>query len=69
MFSFLRSLHMVCQSSYTSLHSTSSVLGSFFPASLPIFVVGGVLHASYSKRNEVESYCGFDLHFLHGKGW
>jgi hypothetical protein len=29
--------------------------GSFFPTSFLIFVVGGVLDASYSNRNEVES--------------
>jgi hypothetical protein len=40
--------------------------GSFFPASLPTFVVGGVLDASHSNRGEVESKCGFDLHFLYG---
>jgi hypothetical protein len=35
----------------------------FFPTSLPAFVVG-VLDDGYSNRCEVESYCGFDLHFL-----
>jgi hypothetical protein len=29
--------------------------GSFFPTSLPIIVVGGVLHGSYSNKSEVES--------------
>jgi hypothetical protein len=41
----------------------------FSPASSPTYVVGGVLDASYSKRGEMESRCGFDLHFLYGQGW
>jgi hypothetical protein len=40
----------------------------FFSASLPTFVVIVVLDDRYSNRNEVESYCGFDLHFLYGQG-
>jgi hypothetical protein len=43
--------------------------GSFFPASLPEFVVGGVLDYSHSNWGEVESQCGFDLHVLYGQGW
>jgi hypothetical protein len=41
--------------------------GSFSPTSLatPI-VVGGVFDDGYSNRGEVESWCGFDLHFLYG---
>jgi hypothetical protein len=42
---------------------------SFFHASSPTFVDGGVLDESYSKRSEVESWCDFDLHFLYGQGW
>jgi hypothetical protein len=37
---------------------------SIFPVSLLTFVVVGVLDDGYSNRSEVESYCGFDLHFL-----
>jgi hypothetical protein len=40
--------------------------GSFFPTSLLTPVVGGVADDGYSNRDEVESYCGFDLHFLYG---
>jgi hypothetical protein len=43
--------------------------GSFFPASLPTFVVGGVLDDSYSNKSELEYYCGFDLHFFYSQGW
>jgi hypothetical protein len=39
--------------------------GCFFPTSLPTPVVSGVFDDGYSKRGEVESYCGFDLHFLY----
>jgi type IV secretory pathway TrbL component len=42
---------------------------SFFPTSSPTFVGGGVFDDGYSNRGEVESYCGFDLHFLYGQGW
>jgi hypothetical protein len=42
---------------------------SFFPTSSPTFVVGGVLDATYSNKSEVESQCGFDLHFLYGQEW
>jgi hypothetical protein len=40
--------------------------GSFFLTSSPIPVGGGVFDDSYSRRGEVESWCGFDLHFLYG---
>jgi hypothetical protein len=36
---------------------------------LPAFGGGGVLDGSHSSKNEVESLCGFDLHFLYGQGW
>jgi hypothetical protein len=34
---------------------------------MPTFVVGSVLDGSYFNRSEVESYGGFDLHFLFGQ--
>jgi hypothetical protein len=40
----------------------------FSPASSPTFVVGGVLDDSHSNMGEVESWHGFDLHFLYGQG-
>jgi hypothetical protein len=46
---------------------TSSVEGSFFPTSLPTNVIGGVFDDGYSNRGEVESQCGFDLHFPYQK--
>jgi hypothetical protein len=44
----------------------SSVWGFLFPTSWPTFAVGGILHASYPNKSEVESYYGFDLYFLYG---
>jgi hypothetical protein len=43
--------------------------GSFLPTSSPTPVVGGVFDDKYSNRGEVESYCGFDMHFLFGQRW
>jgi hypothetical protein len=42
---------------------------SFSPEALPTFVVGDVLDGNHSNRSEIESYCGFDLHFFYGQGW
>jgi hypothetical protein len=41
----------------------------FSLASSPTFVVGSILDDDYSNRSEVESWCGFDLHFFYGQGW
>jgi hypothetical protein len=65
----LRSLHIVFQSGFTSLHSHQQHMGYLFPTASPTCVVGGVLDTSYSNRSEVESLCGFDLHFHYGQGW
>jgi hypothetical protein len=55
MFRFLRSLYVVFQSGYTSLHSPPAVYeGSFFLTSSPTTVGGGVFDDSYSNRGEVE---------------
>jgi hypothetical protein len=43
--------------------------GSFFPESSPTFGGGGVFDNSYSNRDKMESWCGFDLHFLYGQRW
>jgi hypothetical protein len=41
--------------------------GSFLPTSSPTFVVGSVFDDSYYNSSEVESLCGFDLHFPYGQ--
>jgi hypothetical protein len=43
--------------------------GSFFPASLPTFIVVCVLDGGYFNRSEIGPLGGFDLHFLYGQGW
>jgi hypothetical protein len=43
--------------------------GSFFPTSSPTPVVGDVFDDGYSNKGEVESYCGFDLHFFYDQRW
>jgi hypothetical protein len=54
-------------SDYTSFAFLPAVYeGSFFPTSSPTPVVVGVFDDGCSKRDEVESYCGFGLHFLYG---
>jgi hypothetical protein len=40
--------------------------GSFFPTPSPTLVGGGVFDDGYSNRGEVETFCGFDLHFIFG---
>jgi hypothetical protein len=67
MFRFLRSLHTVFQDWLQQLSFPPAVYdGSFLPTSSPTLVIGGVSNDGYSNRDEVGSYCGFDLHFLYG---
>jgi hypothetical protein len=70
MFSFLRSFHIVFPKWLHWLAIPKVVYeGSFFPTSSPTPVVGGIFADSYSNRGEMESQCGFDLHFLYGQRW
>jgi hypothetical protein len=67
MFRFLRSLHIFFQSGLHWLAFPPAVYDcSFFPTSSPTSVVFGVFDDGYSNMGEVESKCGFDLHFLSG---
>jgi hypothetical protein len=42
---------------------------SFFPSSSPTFGGDGILDGRNINSTEVESWCGFDLHFLYGQEW
>ena len=59
--SFLRNLHTVLHSGYTSLHPTNSVRG--FPFLRPAFIVCRLFDSSHSDWHETVPHCGFDLHF------
>jgi hypothetical protein len=65
-FSFLRNVHTAFHNGCT--HFSPAVYeGSFFPTSSPTFVVVCILEDNHSNRSEVESLCGFDLHFFYGQ--
>jgi hypothetical protein len=53
----------VASASLRLLYSSTFMLCVFLMVAI---LTGGVLD---SNRSEVESYCGFDLHFLYGHRW
>ena len=62
--SFLRNLHTVLLSGYTSLHSYQQrKRGSLFPTPSPAFIVCKLFDSSHSDWHEMVPHCGFDLHF------
>jgi hypothetical protein len=66
MFRFLSSLQIFFQSGWTSLYShQQSKRVPFSPHPRQHLLLLVLLMMAYSNRGEVESLCGFNLHFLY----
>ena len=64
-FNYFRNLRPVFHSDYTNLHSHQKCEAHKFPLStvLPTIFIFLSFDNSHSKRGEMISYSGFDLHF------
>ena len=61
-FEFFKKFHTLCHSGCTSLHSHQQCTRISFSSSPTLFTCC-LFDSSYSKKYEVTSHCGFDLHF------
>ena len=61
--SFLRNLHTVLHSGYTSLHFHHQCKKISFSPHPQAFIVCRLLDSSPSEQHEMVPHCGFDLHF------